>query len=184
MSASPYLVQVGLMGMVGLYLSPSPQRFPRGSQVICRTDRGLEIGNVICDLDSGVDTKMTVAGQLLRTVTKDDRLIIERLERYRDRAFEACSKLIRQQQWKAHLVEVEHLFDGESVYFYFLGDVPPESESLTEQLGSEYERKVRFKKFAETLANGCGPDCGSPTGSSCSSGGCGSCSLSSKCHSR
>lgn len=183
MSASPYLLQVGLMGVVGLFLSPSSRDFPKGSRVICRTERGLEIGSVLCKLEAVEEVNLPVTGQLLRPVSKDDQLIIERLERYRDRAFEACSKLIQQQQWKAHLVDVEHLFDGQSVFFYFLGDVPPETDTLTEQLGSEYERKVRFKKFAETLAKGCGPDCGTPAGG-CSSGGCGSCSLSTKCHPR
>jgi len=183
MSTAPHLIQVGLMGVVGLFLSPSRQRFPRGSQVVCRTARGLEVGSVICDLESTEETDLPVSGQLLRPVTPEDQLILERLDRYRDRAFEACVTLIRRQGWKATLVDVEHLFDGESVYFYFLGEVPEQTDLLTEQLGGEYDRKVRFKKFAETLANGCGPDCGTKTGG-CSSSGCGSCSIAGKCGSQ
>jgi hypothetical protein len=78
------------------------------------------------------------------------------------------------------LVDVEHTFDGESVYFYFLGEITPELEALTEELGAVYARKVRFKKFSETLANGCGPNCGTGEGS-CSPSGCASCSLSGGC---
>ena len=99
------------------------------------------------------------------------------------RQFHACESLLAERGISATLVDVEHLFDGESIYFYFLGETTPELEAITTQLAETYERKVRFKKFAETLANGCGPDCG--TGESgCSSGGCGSCSLAGGCGSK
>ena len=110
-------------------------------------------------------------------------IILDRLERHRDKAFDACQRLIQERQLPGVLVDVEHLFDGESVFFYFLGEVNAELKALTDELGATYERKVRFKKFAETLANGCGPDCG--TGESqCSSGACGSCSVAGSCGSK
>jgi len=119
-------------------------------------------------------------GELLRQSGREDDLILERLDRHRDRAVHACEELLAERSITATLVDVEHLFDGESIYFYFLGETTPQLEAVTEQLAETYERKVRFKKFAETLANGCGPDCG--TGESgCSSGGCGSCSLAGGC---
>ena len=46
-------------------------------------------------------------------------------------------------------MDVEHLFDGQSLYFYFLGEVQPEWESLTTELAATYEAKVRFQPFAE-----------------------------------
>ena len=173
-----HLVKIGLMGVVGKYQSPDFTLFPRDAQVICRTNRGLEFGEVICSLDQ--ETELEPDGQILRQVGSEDRLILERLERHRDKAFDACQKLIQQRGLPGVLVDVEHLFDGESVFFYFLGEVDPQTEALTNDLAETYERKVRFKKFAETLANGCGPDCG--TGESkCSTGGCGSCALSGGC---
>ena len=168
------------MGVVGRFQSPGFSVYRRDAQVICRTNRGLECGTVICHVDhSAVETR-PIDGEILRRVGKEDRLILERLERHRDKAYSACKKLIEQHELDAILVDVEHLFDGESVYFYFLGNVDPRIESLTNELGAAYERKAKFKKFAETLANGCGPDCG--TGESkCSTGGCSSCSLRQKC---
>jgi cell fate regulator YaaT (PSP1 superfamily) len=182
----PHLVKIGLMEVVGHYSSPDFQRYPRDARVICRTDRGLEQGVVVCELssmatpESGERTK--TEGHVLRLVGSEDELILQRLERYRDKAFLACQKLIAEQQLPAILVDVEHLFDGESVFFYFIGDVDERLESLTAQLGETYESKVRFKKFAETLAQGCGPNCGEKEGG-CSSGGCGSCALAGSCKS-
>lgn len=173
-----HLVKIGLMGAVGRLDAADFHPYPRDTRVICRTARGLELGTVLCPLDDhGVSGSSD--GQLLRRVGDEDELILDRLDRFRDKAFEACQRLIEERQLSAVLVDVEHLFDGESVYFYFLGNVDPELEQLTSELGATYERKVRFRKFAETLANGCGPDCG--TGAGCGTSGCGSCALAGGC---
>ena len=165
------------MGVVGRFDSPDFSVFPRDAAVICRTDRGLEQGEVICPIEPAEGCGQSPDGQILRRVGSEDRLILDRLERHRDKAFLACENLIQERQLPGVLVDVEHLFDGESVYFYFLGNVDSRLEDLTNELAETYERKVRFKKFAETLANGCGPDCGTGE-SNCSTGGCGSCALS------
>ena len=180
-----HIVKIGLMGVVGHYDSADFNLYPRDTQVICRTGRGLESGTVICpienefgDRSAGSHTKLD--GEILRRVGTDDELILKRLEKHRDKAFHACQKLIIERNLPGVLVDVEHLFDGESVYFYFLGEVDARLEAITDDLAATYERRVRFKKFAETLANGCGPDCG--TGESkCSTDGCGSCSLAGGC---
>lgn len=170
------------MGLVGRFVTSDFTVLPRDTAVICRTERGLESGSVICSLDDKASPD-EADGQILRRVGREDKLILERLERHRDKAFDACQKLIGQRELPGVLVDVEHLFDGESVFFYFLGEVNPELEALTDELAETYERKVRFKKFAETLAAGCGPDCG--TGESqCSTGGCGSCAIAGACGSK
>jgi hypothetical protein len=74
----------------------------------------------------------------------------------------------------AVLVDVEHLFDGQGLFFYFLGNVPPEVELLTDRLAEAYETKVQFRKFTETLIEGCGPGCG--TEEVKGRGGCETCS--------
>ena len=181
--SSVHLVKIGLMGAVGHFDSADFGIYPRDSRVICRTGRGLEWGQVVCPLEDEFGNGVKVDGQILRRVGSDDELILERLERHRDKAFHACQNLISERQLPGVLVDVEHLFDGESVYFYFLGEVDARLEAITNELASTYERKVRFKKFAEKLASGCGPDCG--TGESkCSTGGCASCGLASGCGTR
>ena len=180
----PHLVKVGLMGSVGRFVSADSSVYGRDAKVICRTNRGMEWGHVICDVPSvnseTGSTSNTSDGAILRPVTPDDDLILERLDRHRDKAFVACQKLLDEQGLTNVLVDVEHLFDGESVFFYFLGQPDPELEKVTNQLAEVYDRKVRFKKFAETLAQGCGPECGTKDGG-CSSSGCGSCKLSGSC---
>jgi cell fate regulator YaaT (PSP1 superfamily) len=175
-----HLVKVGLMGTVGRFDAIDFRCYPRDTRVIVRTHRGLESGIVFCDLEDEHEWTTATDGELLRQTSVEDLMILERLERYRDKAFEACQRLIDQRGCKGILVDVEHTFDGESVFFYFMGEINPELESVMNELSEVYQRKVRFRKFSETLANGCGPNCGSED-QGCSSAGCGSCALVGGC---
>ncbi len=172
-----HLVQMGTLGWIGRFRAADLRRRGAGAQVICRTDRGLEVGRVLKSLprdESAWD------GILLRQTTPEDQLLLGRIERFRDQAFQACQKLLKQRGLEAILVDVEHLFDGQSLYFYFLGEVSDEVNELTRDLAETYEAKVRFRRFSQTLAEGCGPNCGSGD-SGCGSGGCQTCSVKSAC---
>lgn len=170
------------MGVLGTFESSDFRSYARDQRVICRTERGLEWGVVVCHLqpDEYRLAESRAHGDLLRPTTPEDEMIIERLDRFKDRAFEACRKRIAERALKLTLVDVEHLFDGESLFFYFLGVLNSQSDEVTAELAELYDSKVRFKKFAESLSQGCGPTCG--TGESqCGSSGCGSCALLNTC---
>ncbi len=167
-----HLVRFSLQGQVGRFVAADAVRYPRQSRVIVRSARGLEIGEVVAEPESGDDTSRS-DGQILRRMTVEDQLLEARLEKHRHNAFQACCALLDERQIPATLIDVEHLFDGEGLFFYFLGDVPQEAEQLTQQLAETYEATVEFRKFAETLAEGCGPGCG--TEDAMGQGGCDSC---------
>jgi cell fate regulator YaaT (PSP1 superfamily) len=165
------------MGHVGRFGTADGILYPRRSRVIVRTPRGLEVGEV---LSLGGENGRP-DGPILRRVSVQDELIIERIERRKDEAYAACAELLRKQGVDAVLMDVEHLFDGQSLFFYFLGEVTPLLESLTVELAAEYEAHVQFRRFTETLTAGCGPDCGTELSAGCGTGGCGSCALSGGC---
>ena len=165
------LVRYSLLGQVGRFVAADAVRYPRQARVIVRSERGLEIGTVLSEPETGEAAEIT--GQILRRMTVEDDLLEARLEKHRHEAYNACATLLQQQQVPALLMDVEHLFDGQGLYFYFLGDVPPEAERLTQELANTYETTVEFRKFAETLAEGCGPGCG--TEEAMGQGGCVSC---------
>ena len=122
---------------------------------------------------AGHDSLDAADGQILRRMTVQDDLLEARLQRRRHEAFEACQQLLTQASVPAALVDVEHLFDGEGLFFYFLGDPPQQAGEITSRLAATYEAAVEFRKFAETLAEGCGPGCG--TEEAKGQGGCASC---------
>ena len=177
-----YLVQIGVLGQIGRFQSVDRALFERGMDVICRTERGLEVGKVLSDLKrSDSESTGNRDGTVLRRVSTDDQMLLNRLQKNRLSAIEQCSRMLGERNLDAVLLDVEHLFDGQSIYFYFLGDVEPRVEALTGELAEVYETKVRFRNFSEKLLSGCGPACGTKD---CSSGGCGSCLLAGGCKSK
>lgn len=174
-----HLVRVGLQGVIGRFRAVDAARYDRGHEVVVRTVRGLELGEVLGQSDTGASD-----GDLLRAVTTQDRLLSQRLGIRRDEAYQACVDLLSERQLPAVLTDVEPLFDGRSLYFYFLGDTPPEVEALTAELAMAYESRAKIGAFAETLSEGCGPGCGTEEAKGqggCSS--CASCAVASACKS-
>src|SRR5690606_29823973 len=117
---------------------------------------GLETGEVLGHVTRSAEPD----GTLLRGMTVEDDLLVARLEKHRSEAFRECSRLLQQQGCPAVLLDVEQLFDGSSLYFYFLGSVPEGWEETTSQLAETYAAKVRFREFQKSLTEGCGPGCG------------------------
>jgi cell fate regulator YaaT (PSP1 superfamily) len=179
------LVRVGLMGQVGRFRPAAPLGLRRSQRVIVRTLRGLEIGEYLSTCDSHPEgTYLTTGdGDLLRMMTPEDELLAARLERRRHEAFSRCESWLKQREIDAQLVDVETLFDGGAIYFYFLGDAPAASAALEQELGEEYAAQIRLADFANLLEHGCGPACGTEEGAGCgaSAGGCSSCGLATAC---
>jgi cell fate regulator YaaT (PSP1 superfamily) len=168
-----HFVRVGAIGQVGRFAAVDAVRYPRHSRVIVRTRRGLEIGDVLSPPDDRDDSRAFADGDILRGMTVQDDLLQARLEKNRQKAYEACADLLSRHGVPAVLVDVEHLFDGQGLFFYFLGEVPPQLEAYTQRLAETYEAKVQFRKFTETLIEGCGPGCG--TDEAKGNGGCDTC---------
>jgi PSP1-like protein len=176
-----HFVRVGILGSVGRFAAADNHRFPRGSRVICRTTRGLEVGEVLSLADfSG---ERLCDGSLLRRVTVEDDLLLARLERNRGEAYDACAARLAERGLPAVLLDVEHLFDGQSLYFYFLGETSPELDALTAELADVYEAKAQLQKFAETLTAGCGPHCGTEEAAGCGTA-CNTCAVAGACGSK
>lgn len=168
-----HFVRVGVLGHVGRFTAVDAVRYPRGARVIVRTGRGLELGEVLSLCQDSLE-RGSGDGAILRGMTVEDQLLEARLEKNRDRAFLACQQRLKELGIDATLLDVEHLFDGRKLYFYFLGEVTPVIEAVTQELAEAYDGAAHFRQFADTLTTGCGPGCGTEDAQS---GGCTSCAV-------
>lgn len=152
--------------------------YARGQAVVCRTPRGVELGTVRCEMESAGAPE----GTILRCTTVEDELLRDRLDRYRHRAVQRCQQRLQEMNSAATLIDVDPLFDGRTLLFYFLGPIDDQVQRLTDTLAKEYERQVGAKHFAKLLAEGCGPGCGTDekAGGGCS-GGCSVCIAAAIC---
>jgi len=182
--ARHHLIRVGALGHVGRFTAVDAVRYPRGARVVLRTSRGLEIGEVLSAAPD--DLPRTASdGSILRGMTIEDDLLATRLEKNRLAALDACSQRIDTLGLSATLIDVEHLFDGRSLFFYFLGEVSPALEAVTSELAEVYDATVEFRKFSDTVTEGCGPGCGTeeaagPGCTTCSTG----CAIAGACGSK
>ena len=117
-----YIVRHGVMRNLGVFSPRGRDVFVRGDQVIARTYRGLESGEVLCDATDEavaqlVDPKQ---GQILRRVSDDDVRDLRRIFEQERREYAACQQEIDRQSLDMQLVDLVHLYGGERVVVYYL----------------------------------------------------------------
>ncbi len=161
-------------------------RLTRGEEVVCRTPRGIELGEVLTDeitvtrspeSDGRIET-----AKFIRRSRYEDRYLLDKLEELSSEANEACKRYLKEQDSPDVLLEVEPLLDGRTLYFHFLGEPTRETEEIIDRLAKEYQTSVAKSRFAEILEKGCGPGCGTKEKSGCgTSSGCAVCAIAGGC---
>ncbi|MEZ6073315.1 MAG: PSP1 C-terminal domain-containing protein [Pirellulales bacterium] len=184
---SLHLVRVGALAEIGRFCASDARRYRRGTRVVVQTHRGLEVGTVLTPVDAAmpVDSNKNDAagnvgdaghvqhdGTLVRALTVEDELLRARLESRRQQAFDACCDKIAELGLAVTLLDVEQLFDGRSLVFYFLEEPPPELDEALAALAETYEATAELRRFADTLTSGCGPDCGTEAAAGHGCDGC------------
>jgi len=175
--AARYLVRFGTMGYVGWFGARERGEYGHREQVVVRTSRGVEAGEIMSvgEATQGADEGPPL-GELLRKLTREDKLQQQALLEGEARAFNACRQLLSERQIAAELIDTEQLLDGETIFFYFLGEPPAEMPDLVQELAKHYDARIEFRQFEAGLEAGCGPGCGTeeaPGCTSCDDGGCG-----------
>ena len=162
-----YVVRCGAMRALGIYNPGRDDTYLRNQQVIVRTERGLEAGEVLCEATDEALAQLKDAGhgQILRKRTSDDSREIARMNEQQRREFEVCERLIGEQKLDMRLVDVEHLFGGERVVVYYLAENRVDFRELVRLLASEFQTRVEMRQIgvrdeAKLLADY--GDCGKP----------------------
>ena len=161
------------MRHLGVFSTRGGDTFGRGSQVIARTNRGLELGEVLCEatehaisamksLKSGDSPK---TGQILRVQTDDDAGELRRLLEQQQEEHKICEQRIQELNLDMRLVDVERLYGGERVVVYYLSDERVDFRQLVKNLASEFQTRIEMRQIgvrdeAKLLADY--GDCGKP----------------------
>lgn len=159
----------------------------RGSRVVCRSPRGLEVGQVLYPVALPVrDGQIIADGWILRRMTPADELLWGQLEYLSRIARDECRQWLCDQRIEATLLEVEPLLDGQTLFFHFLGAVDEIVQRRMDALVKVYQRSVARSQFARLLEHGCGPGCGTENAANgCGTkGGCAVCQVAGACTSK
>jgi cell fate regulator YaaT (PSP1 superfamily) len=164
--ASSWIVRHGAMRFLGEF-DPDNGCYARGQEVVVRTERGLELGQVLCPATPRAVELIAepTHGRIVRLLTERDRLERERLREVEERELEACARFVQQRSLQMELVDVEHLFGGERIIFYFLAEKRVDFRELVKDLAREYQTRIEMRQIgvrdeAKLLADY--GDCGKP----------------------
>src|SRR5205085_4698870 len=104
-------------------------------------------------------------GPIVRRVGLEDSQQLERLRGSGRQELERCCHIIQERQLQMELVDVEHLFGGERIVFYFLAEKRVDFRDLVKDLAREYKTRIEMRQIgvrdeAKLLADY--GDCGKP----------------------
>lgn len=162
-----YVVRYGVMRFLGVFSPTSGREYRRGSQVIARTDRGLEAGEVLCEATPETlgHMKDPTSGQILREMTLEDRNELGRMQQQAKQELEVCQQHVDRLGLKMQLVDAEHVFGGERVVIYYLAEGRVDFRELVRVLAGEFQTRIEMRQIgvrdeAKLLADY--GDCGCP----------------------
>ena len=163
-----YVVRYGATRHIGEFGTKGRDQFARGSAVIVRTDRGVELGEILCqatertrDLLGATESK----GNVLREATDQDRQKLDELRAQELAAFRGGQELISQHNLAMQLVDAEYLFGGERLVFYYLSEARIDFRELVKALAGRFRIRIEMRQIgvrdeAKLLADY--GDCGKP----------------------
>ena len=190
-----YLVRYGIMSHVARF---APERdgdlYDRGQSVLVRTERGLELGEILGAPKPAPDADSPYA--ILRPTTDHDRQFLSASNHSRAELLSICDTVFQEGTWPLDLIDVEILppFGSEETQaiLHYLGPHGLDTEGLSEALKERTGLTLRFQPAGldadplevpdeePDVCSRCGSSggggCGSSTGDSHS--GCSSCALS------
>ena len=162
-----FVVRYGVMRLLGVFKAANGNLYVRGTAVIARTDRGLEVGEILCQSDEhALDAmKDPVEGQILRKMTSEDANEVERIRGHLNEEMETCQRWVDKLQLSMQLVDVEHIFGGERIVVYYLAESRVDFRELVKKLAGEFQTRIEMRQIgvrdeAKLLADF--GDCGSP----------------------
>jgi len=162
-----FIVRHGSMRFLGEFSAPEGAEVRRGCVVILRTERGQESGEVLCPA-----TPQAVAaipeptrGEILRVATTEDREKMARIREQQKQQFTDGERLVAQHHLAMQIVDVEFLFGGERLIFYFLADGRVDFRELVKSMAREFHTRIELRQIgvrdeAKLLADY--GDCGKP----------------------
>jgi cell fate regulator YaaT (PSP1 superfamily) len=155
------------MRNLGVFSTRQGENYVRGMQVIARTHRGLETGEVLCEATDHVVSQMTEPknGQILREQNEEDVRELRRLFEQEQREHESCLGRIAELGLAMQLVDVERLYGGERVVVYYLAEERVDFRQLVKNLAKDFQTRIEMKQIgvrdeAKLLADY--GDCGKP----------------------
>jgi cell fate regulator YaaT (PSP1 superfamily) len=159
------IVRYGMMGNVGQFRH-NLKAVPRpGTQVVARTERGVELGEVIASVSdktcagcvstdrlgeflrsNGSDYPFRRGGKVLRIANHQDVIDQRHLSGSAKEEAQFCREQVKELKLKMKLVAVDHLLGGERIVFYFSAETRVDFRDLVRRLAGQYRTRIEMRQ--------------------------------------
>ncbi len=139
----------------------------RGDEVVVRTNRGIEAGQVVCEATDKVVAYMNQnpAGTILRKLSADDAAQLAKLASLKSSRWNIVERHVRELQLQMKLVDIEQILGGERIVIYYVSEDRVDFRELVKILASHLQTRIEMNQIgirdeAKLLADY--GDCGKP----------------------
>jgi cell fate regulator YaaT (PSP1 superfamily) len=162
-----FIVRYGQMRHIGEYEAVEGRVHLRGERVLVRSDRGTEVGEILCRATDRTSAFLEnpFRGQILRAATPDDLSAESRLIDREKQGLAACREFAARRRLQMDLVDVEAIFGGERMVFYYVSEKRVDFRELVKDLARAMQTRIEMRQIgvrdeAKLLADY--GDCGKP----------------------
>ena len=160
------LVSYGRMGTMGWFEHNEPHIPKLNTKVVIKTERGLELGEVVGVHNyrsgtfrstpeqveayygnPGPASPVGPGGTFVRFATHEDIREQEHLVKSEVEEIECCEKYIKEFGLPMRIVEAEHLFGGERIVYYFTSEGRVDFRDLVKTLAREYQTRIELRQI-------------------------------------
>jgi len=162
-----YVVRYGHMRFLSECTAPAGVAFTRGQRVVIRSDRGTELGEILCLATEKTSSYLDgpAIGEILRAATGEDLDHLASHAAAQERAFAICEELIAHRRLQMKLIDVEIILGRERIVFYYLAEKRVDFRELVKDLARALRTRIEMRQIgvrdeAKLLADY--GDCGKP----------------------
>jgi cell fate regulator YaaT (PSP1 superfamily) len=162
-----FVVRHGQMRFLGDYEGLADRDHQRGEKVVVRSDRGTELGEVLCASTDRTASFLEnpARGQILRMATPEDLAAEARISERARAGLAACREFAARRQLQMDLVDVEAILGDERMVFYYVSEKRVDFRELVKDLARSMQTRIEMRQIgvrdeAKLLADY--GDCGKP----------------------
>lgn len=178
------LVRYGKTGIIGWFTHEEKNMPKSATKVMIKTERGLEIGEVVgrfcyksCAFKKNeeavvdyygvgnADCPVTTGGKFVRYATEQDLNDEHHLKIGAKEELSKCKQVINELKLPMKLVDIEHVFGGERIIFYFTAESRIDFRELVKRLAKEFQTRIEMRQVGSRDAAKIAADievCGQP----------------------
>jgi cell fate regulator YaaT (PSP1 superfamily) len=146
------------------YFSTGGMRFKVGDYVIVESDRGLDYGQILSEVEAMLDSDLEEPlKKIIRKANPWDMHQIDKNKKKIKEVMDICAKKIQERKLPMKLIDAEYSFDRFKIVFYFTAEGRIDFRDLVKDLANAFKTRIELKQIGvrdeAKMLGGLGP-CG------------------------